>query len=71
MSDIVERLRHRYPELEIDTDRKSVGWEAAEEIERLRAALKFYADWEGSKMFFDEGETARRALDSPASTEAG
>jgi hypothetical protein len=37
MSDIVERLRYRYPELEMDTDRQSVGWEAAEEIERLRA----------------------------------
>ena len=39
MSDIAERLRTRYGELEMDTDRKSVGWEAADEIERLWAAL--------------------------------
>jgi len=32
------------------------------EIKRLRKALEFYAHWEESKMFWDEGKTARAAL---------
>jgi len=43
--------------------RCEVAEEQFAEIERLRAALQFYAGWESSKMFWDEGETARRALE--------
>jgi hypothetical protein len=43
MTDIIERLRHRYPQLEIDTDRMSAGWEAAAEIERLRGMVRAQA----------------------------
>ena len=49
MTDIVERLRHRYPQKELGPELRagdpSVAWEAADEIERLRAALQSIADY--------------------------
>jgi predicted nucleic acid-binding Zn-ribbon protein len=36
MTDIVERVRKRYPERDIITEELSEGWEAAAEIERLQ-----------------------------------
>jgi len=60
--DIVERLRLGGPNAAEVTD------EAADEIERLRAALEFYASWPSHPManvyrfHVDAGEVARKAL---------
>ena len=68
--DIVERLRELdfiyYPSYTVD-----ISNEAADEIEKLREALKFYADeknyepkdgWFGYTILADKGEKARAAL---------
>jgi len=74
--DIVERLRNRMTvdfdaegEIQDVPDKECI--EAADEIEKLREALKFYADeknyepkdgWFGYTILADKGEKARAAL---------
>ena len=60
VQDIVERLRERINDSPMPAER--LIDEASEEIERLRAALEFYASGVGHTEIDDNGATARAAL---------
>jgi len=70
MSDIVERLRRVAKELPQTSGNQAwlkpedtTAWEAAAEIEKLRAALRFYAGDEPWKWTSEDyGKVARAAL---------